>query len=156
MRFYEATTVINATPERVWPVLTDIAAWSSWGAGVTRVDGRLALGEKLSITVEANPGRAFPVKVETLSQPDRMVFRGGMPLGLFTGQRTYTLHPQGANTRFTMREQYTGPLAGLICKSIPDLGPSFQQFADALKHHAESPSPSSTSALPTSSEQPLD
>ncbi len=25
-----------------------------------------------------------------------------------------------------MREQYTGPLAGMIFKSVPDLGPSFQ------------------------------
>ena len=29
-------------------------------------------------------------------------------------------------TRFSMREQYTGPLAGMIFKSVPDLGPSFQ------------------------------
>jgi len=60
-----------------------------------------------------------------------------MPLGLFTGERAYTLEDQGPATRFTMREQYTGPLAGLIFKSIPDLGPSFQQFADGLKHQTE-------------------
>jgi hypothetical protein len=94
---------------------------------VTSVDGRLALGEKLSITVEANPRRAFPVKVVTISEPDRIVFRGGLPLGLFVGERTYTLQREGAATRFTMREQYSGPLAGVIFKSIPDLSPSFQR-----------------------------
>jgi uncharacterized protein YndB with AHSA1/START domain len=127
MRSHEATTLIDAAPERVWPVLTDIGAWSSWGSGVTSVDGRLALGEKLSITVEANPRRAFPVKVVTISEPDRIVFRGGLPLGLFVGERTYTLQREGAATRFTMREQYSGPLAGVIFKSIPDLSPSFQR-----------------------------
>ncbi|MGA2009274.1 MAG: SRPBCC domain-containing protein [Solirubrobacteraceae bacterium] len=137
MRAYEATALIDAGPEQVWPVLTDIAAWPSWDSGVSKVDGRLALGEKLSVTVEANPRRAFPVKVAALSEPERMVFRGGMPLGLFTGERTYTLQRQGTATRFTMREQYTGPLAGMIFKSIPDLGPSFQQFADGLKEQAE-------------------
>lgn len=137
MRSYEATSLIEAAPEQVWAVLADFAAWPSWDSGVTKVDGRLALGEKLSITVEANPGRAFPVKVVTLSEPDRMVFRGGMPLGLFTGERTYTLQRQGPATCFTMREQYTGPVAGMIFKSIPDLGPSFQQFADGLKRQTE-------------------
>jgi hypothetical protein len=36
-----------------------------------------------------------------------------------------------------MREEYTGPLAGLIGKSIPDLGPSFTQFANGLKQRVE-------------------
>jgi uncharacterized protein YndB with AHSA1/START domain len=137
MRAYEASKAIDAAPEEVWRVLTDIAAWPSWDSGVTKVDGRLAVGEKLSITVEANPGRAFPVKVATLSEPERIVLRGGMPFGLFTGVRTYTLQSKDGGTHFTMREQYAGPLAGMIFKSIPDLGPSFQRFADGLKQQAE-------------------
>jgi uncharacterized protein YndB with AHSA1/START domain len=139
VRSYEASSLIEATPEQVWPVLTDIAAWPDWDSGVTRVDGRLALGEKLSIAVAANPGRVFPVKVIQLDAPERMVFRGGMPLGLFTGERTYTLVPEGTGTRFTMRERYTGPLAGMIFKSIPDLGPSFGQFAEGLRQRVKNP-----------------
>ena len=60
-----------------------------------------------------------------------------MPAGLFTGKRTHTLEPEGTGTRFTMREEYVGPLAGILFKSIPDLGPSFRQFAEGLKHRAE-------------------
>jgi hypothetical protein len=61
-----------------------------------------------------------------------------MPFGLFRGERTYRLAPQSdGTTRFTMREEYSGPLLGLIWKSIPDLGPSFQQFADGLKKRVE-------------------
>jgi Uncharacterized conserved protein len=137
MRSYEASSLIAATPERVWSVLTDAAAWPTWDSGVAKVDGRLALGEKISVTVEANPGRSFPVKVVQMSAPERMVFLGGMPAGLFTGKRTYTLEPEGTGTRFTMREEYAGPLAGIFFKSIPDLGPSFRQFAEGLKHRAE-------------------
>jgi uncharacterized protein YndB with AHSA1/START domain len=137
MRYYEAGSFIEATPEQVWPVLADTAAWPDWNSGVSKVDGRLALGQKLSITVSANPGRAFPVKVVQLSEPEQMVFVGGMPLGLFTGKRTYTLSPEATGTRFAMREEYSGPLAGVIFKSIPDLGPSFRQFADGLKARVE-------------------
>ncbi len=73
----------------------------------------------------------------TFDEPKLIVLRGGMPLGLFTGERTYTLENEGSPTRFTMREQYSGLLASVIFKSIPDLGPSFQQFADGLKRQAE-------------------
>jgi hypothetical protein len=52
--------------------------------------------------------------------------------------RTFTLSPEGAGTtRFTMREEYTGPLLRLIWRSMPDLGPSFDQFAKGLKQRAE-------------------
>jgi uncharacterized protein YndB with AHSA1/START domain len=138
MRSYEANSLIQATPERVWSVLTDAAAWPNWDSGVTKVDGRVALGEKLTVAVEANPGRSFPVKVVQLSAPERMVFLGGMPVKLFTGRRTYSLVPEGNGTRFTMREEYTGPLAGMMIKSIPDLGPSFRRFAEGLKQRVES------------------
>jgi uncharacterized protein YndB with AHSA1/START domain len=137
MRSYEANSFIEATPEQVWSVLTDTAAWPDWDSGITKVDGRATLGAKMSITTKVNPGRAIPIKVVQLSAPKRMVFRGGMPLGLFTGQLTYTLVPEGTGTRFTMREEYTGPLAGMIFKKIPDLTPSFRQFAEGLKHRAE-------------------
>jgi len=79
------------------------------------------------------------VKVTDFEPGRRMVWSGGMPLGLFKGVRTYTLDPVGtATTRFTMREVYSGPLLGAIWRSIPDLGPSFTQFALGLKHEAES------------------
>lgn len=40
-------------------------------------------------------------------------------------------------TRFKMREEYTGPVLPTIWRSIPDLGPSFTQFANGLKQQAE-------------------
>jgi hypothetical protein len=66
-----------------------------------------------------------------------MTWSGGMPLGLFRGVRTFTLADERGATRFTMREVYSGPLASLIGRSIPDLGPSFTQFATGLKIRAE-------------------
>jgi hypothetical protein len=77
--------------------------------------------------------------VTELVPPERMVWASGMPLGLFRGVRTYSLAPAvgGVGTDFAMTEVYTGALAGLIGRSIPDLGPSFEAFADALKAAAE-------------------
>jgi hypothetical protein len=138
MKSYDATSTIQATPEAIWAILTDGPGYQAWDSGVERVDGRIAPGEKIKVVSKVNPGRAFPVKVTEFTPGQRMTWSGGMPLGLFKGVRTFTLQPQGnGSTTFTMREEYTGPLLPLIWRSIPDLGPSFTQFATGLKQRAE-------------------
>ena len=62
-----------------------------------------------------------------------------MPFGLFTGTRSFALTPEATGTRFVMREVYSGPMTGLIWPSMPDLTPSFEQFAAALADKAEQP-----------------
>ena len=137
MRSYEAKSVIDAPPERVWAALVDAAGYPRWNSGVDKVDGRIAAGEKITVHAAVNPGRAFPVKVTDFQPASRMTWSGGMPLGLFKGVRTFTLTPRGEGTEFTVREEYTGPLLPLIWRSMPDLGPSFDQFATGLKHRVE-------------------
>jgi hypothetical protein len=138
MKVYESRAENDAPPATVWAVLTDAGAYGEWDSGV-RVEGRIARGERIKLTSEANPGRAFPVRVTELEPPARMTFSGGMPLGLFRGVRTYRLEPRGERgTTFSMREEYTGPLLPLIWRSMPDLQPSFDRFAAGLKARAES------------------
>jgi uncharacterized protein YndB with AHSA1/START domain len=137
MRFSTRTT-IHAPAARVWSILTDLAAWPTWNSTVAAVEGTVGLGQKVKVTVTANPGRAFPVKVSALESPTRMVWTGGMPLGLFTGTRTFTLRETEGVTEFSMDEIYTGPLSGLVTRSIPDLAPSFEEFARCLKATSES------------------
>ncbi|MEA2133361.1 MAG: hypothetical protein QOC68_1270 [Solirubrobacteraceae bacterium] len=137
MKSYDAAATIEAPPETIWAILTDAPAYAEWDSGVERVEGRIAPGEKIKVVSEANPGRAFPVKVTAFEPARAMTWSGGMPLGLFKGVRTFALTPDGATTRFTMREEYSGPMLGLIWRSMPDLGPSFEQFARGLKQRAE-------------------
>jgi hypothetical protein len=138
MRGYEASSSVEAGPDDVWAVLADAAAWSSWDSGVDAVEGRVAAGEKIRIRSRAAPGRAFPVTVTTVEPPRRLVVTGGMPLGLMRGVRTYTLTPNGdGSTSFSMREEFTGPMLGLVWRSMPDLQPSFDQFAAGLKRRVE-------------------
>jgi uncharacterized protein YndB with AHSA1/START domain len=139
MRYYEATSMIAASPESVWAVLSDGAAWPSWDSGVDAVEGRIAPGETIKIRSQAAPGRTFPVKVTTFEPPACLRFSGGMPFGLFRGVRSYDLaEDAGGGTAFHIREEYTGPFLGLIWRSMPDLGPSFERFAQGLKLRVES------------------
>ena len=135
---YSTRTTIAAPAETVWAILTDLAAWPSWNTTVTATEGTVALGQKVTVSVTGNPGRSFPVKVTALDAPTRMVWTGGMPLGLFRGTRTYSLRAVGDTTEFAMDEVYTGPMASMVMRSIPDLQPSFDEFAACLKTTAES------------------
>ena len=138
MKFYEVTQTIDASPEAVWAVLSDGPGFVSWESGIEKFEGSIALGNKVKLYSEASPGRAFPLKVTTMEPARKMVFSGGMPLGLFKGVRTYTLTPEGSGTKFHMREEYTGPLLSMMWRSMPDLQPSFNKFATGLKAKVES------------------
>jgi hypothetical protein len=56
---------------------------------------------------------------------------------LFRGVRTFTLTATGGGTDFVMREEFTGLLLPLIWRSMPDLQPSFDTFADGLARATE-------------------
>ncbi len=137
MKTFAVSTVIHAPAEAVWALLTDGARWSEWNPTIEKVEGAIVAGGKIKVYTKVSPGRAFPVRVSELSPPARMVWTGGMPLGLFKGVRTYTLTLAAGGVEFAMREVFSGPLAPLIGRSIPDLQPSFDAFAAALKQRAE-------------------
>lgn len=138
MEHFETSATINATPDRVWEVLADTSSWPDWDSGVVRVEGELELGRRIKVVSELNPKRAYAVKVAELEPGRGMTWRGGMPLGLFRGVRTYRLSPDGdGRTRFDMREEFTGPLLPLIWRSMPDMNPSFRQFAEGLRRRVE-------------------
>jgi|SRR3984893_2269372 hypothetical protein len=142
MKAFEATSLIDANPDAIWSILIDAPRLSEWDSGIERVEGRIAPGETIKVFSKVSPGRAFPVKVTDFMPARSMRWSSGMPLGLFKGVRTFTLSQINSNaTRFTMREEYTGPMLPLIWKSIPDLGPSFEQFASGLKKQAEAQAP---------------
>ena len=138
MTSFEVRAVIDAAPEVIWSVLTDAAGHADWNDTVERIDGEIAEGARITVHARVGGGRAFPVTVATLEPPNRMVWRGGLPLGLFTGVRTFSLSGSAAGgTEFIMREVFSGPLAALFGSRIPDLGPSFSSFAACLKRAAE-------------------
>ena len=140
MTEFRTSISIRSTPAKIWSILTDASAYPSWNTTVDKLDGRIALGEKVTIYAKLTPGRGFPVRVSEFEPEKRMVWRGGMPIGfLFKGERTYTLTPsENGMVDFTMAEIFSGLLSPLISKSIPDMQPAFDEFAACLKKRAES------------------
>lgn len=135
---FDASSTISAPPSVIWPILIDVAGWPTWDSGIVAAAGKAdRVGARLSVTSAASPTRAFAVRVTEFEPTSRLVLVGGAPLGLFRGVRTFTLTPSAEGTAFRMHEIYSGPLLNAIWKSIPDLDPSFEQFASGLKRKAE-------------------
>ena len=137
MKHYDASAAIEATPEAVSAVLTDGASYPDWDSGVERVEGAISLGSKIKVYSDVSPGRAFPVTVSELEPSRRMTWRGGMPLGPFKGVRTFSLTPAEGGTHLAIREEFSGPLLALMWRMMPNLQPSFDQFAVGLAKRAE-------------------
>jgi hypothetical protein len=138
MKEYRASTTINASPEKVWAILTDAAKYPEWDPVAEKIEGRIALGEKVTAYTKLSPGRAFPAKVTEFEPGRKMTWTGGMPFGLFKGERTFTLVPKGNDVvEFTLRETFSGPMLALIGGTIPDMTQVFEGFVAGLKKRAE-------------------
>lgn len=132
MKSFQVARTIAAAPEVIWRILTDARRLADGSFGILRIDGAIAPGETFKLWSEASPKRAFPLMVSAFEPGKAMIWESGMPFGLFRGVRRFTLSPSPEGTVFSMREDYSGLLAGLIVRSIPDLTPSFEKFADGL------------------------
>ena len=97
------------------------------------------VGSTVRLVSTLAPKRTITLKVTEASPPNLMVWSDRKPLGLFTGMRTFRLTATAGGTDFAMTETFSGLLAGLITKAIPDMTESFEQYAVGLKSAAEGP-----------------
>ena len=148
MPTFEATADVAAPPSTVWTTLLETGRWPSWDTQLESVTGSLDADGRVEIRVRPT-SRPFRLRVIERRPGERLVLAGGMPLGLFVGTRTYTLAPTVAGTTVTMRETYTGPLAGLFGRSVPGLQPSFDAFVQGLRGDAQAAAGSVRSASPS-------
>jgi len=137
LKEFYASINIAASPERVWEVLMNAAEWPNWDPSCERIEGTIAPGATIKAFTKLSPGRAFSVKVTTFEPPRKMVWTGGMPLGLFKGRRSFNLLATEIGTEFSLHEVFTGPILVLIGGSIRDMSDPFHAFCRGLKSRAE-------------------
>lgn len=131
------STHIAASPETVWALLTNAAAFPKWNSTVTSIDGEIAKGNRLAIRVPIAPKRVFKPRVTELVPAQTMVWSDGMA-PMFKGVRTFTLARRSdGTTDFSMVEVFRGAMLPLIKGSLPDFGPPFERYAADLKREAE-------------------
>jgi hypothetical protein len=138
---------IQASPERVWEVLTDFAAYPQWNPFITQASGSARVGERLTNRMQPVGGRPVTFRPTVLeADPGRRLRWIGRMLtpGIFDGEHTFTIQPLGdGQVRLVQQEQFRGLLAPLMAKSLDrHTLPGFELMNQALKHRAEHPQPS--------------
>jgi len=135
------TKSIEAPTTTVWSLLTDLRAQSKWNSTLTSIEGKVALGERVSFKVPEAPRQTFSPKVVAYEEPKSMVWRlNRWPL--LVGERTYRLTPVAhGSTEFTIHEVFQGLLLPLIAKSLPDFAAMFERTVTDLKAAAEAATP---------------
>jgi uncharacterized protein YndB with AHSA1/START domain len=160
MKTFSASARIEATPESVWTILTDAEGYPAWDSTYTRIAGRIALGETITLHHRSIKPPVLVMKVSAFEPIRRMVWTGGgMPEVAFKGERIFTLTPLGADSvEFSTFLVFSGLMAPFIISSSTNLQPQLDEFVAALKRRAEQhdsgaeqhPSTGPTTVEPTS------
>ena len=134
---------INASPERVWQVLTDFSALPDWNTFIRSVEGDLNVGGRLKVYIKASKGMGMSFKPTVLrAEPNRelrWIGRLLMP-GLMDGEHSFIIEPMEDNhVRFVQSESFTGVLVSLMSMLgiFKNALIGFEGMNQALKRRAE-------------------
>ena len=144
MRIVEHSIDIAAPANEVWQVLTAVDEYTAWNPFMTRLGGRLAVGERLVITIR--PGsRAMTFKPTVVDlEPARLVrWQGRLGVrGIFDGEHELRLEATLRGTRFTQRERFSGLLVPFMGGVLADTLRGFTAMNEALRDRTMSRSSS--------------
>jgi hypothetical protein len=133
---------IDATPEQVWQVLTDFDSYPQWNPFMTRASGTPVQGERLTIRMQHEGGRAmtFRPTVREAHPQRRLRWLGRLLVpGIFDGEHSFTIEPlDNGGVRFIQQEDFRGALVPLLAKSLDRRTlPAFKRMNQAVKRRAE-------------------
>jgi hypothetical protein len=141
MRELQTSIEIDATPERVWEVLTDFDSYPDWNPFIRSARGKAEPGAKLENRLEPPGGRAMTFKPTVLvAEPARELrWLGRLFLPrLFDGEHIFRLEPlEGGRTRFVQAERFRGVLVPLFGKTLEQTRRGFEAMNEALRRRAE-------------------
>jgi hypothetical protein len=141
---------IEATPQRVWQVLTDVSAYPQWNPFITSTEGTSGTGGRVSVSLPPLNALVRPTLRPTVLEvvpPRRLRFRLrlarlGLP-GLLDTEHTLTIAPNDdGGVRLWHQVRFRGILVPLMTRSLNrQNGPSFEAMNAALKARIEGMAP---------------
>jgi uncharacterized protein YndB with AHSA1/START domain len=136
---------VEATPELVWQVITDVPAYPQWAPVLTRAEGTFADGGR--VTLHFPPGQPLlrttvPARVLEVTPCRRLRFalrlaRLGVP-GMLDTDHTMTIDERDDGVRLWLQIRFAGLLLPLLTRSLNrDRAPEFGPVAELLKTRIE-------------------
>lgn len=127
---------INATPQKVWEVLTDMNAYEEWNPTMKLVNGEVKVGNKVTyqFTQDENNISEIPATVKQIVPNKLLNQAGGIPFVL-TYNHKYILEPENGGTKVTIHEDYDG--IGVNFWNPKPVEEAYKRLNEALKVRAE-------------------
>lgn len=140
----EASSEIDAPPERVWAILVDLARYGEWNPFTPRVDATLRIGDPVVLHVAMKPGQKLLVQREQCTANDAAARELGWGMTmvapfLLKANRVQRLEPlPGGRTRYYTSDTFSGLLVPLVMALYgAHIQRGFDGVAQALKDRAE-------------------
>lgn len=133
---------IDASPQVVWNVLTELSDFHDWNPFMTSADGHVAEGERLDIRIEPPGAKAmtFEPVVTVVEDAQVLEWLGSTRVpGIFDGRHRFELTPSpSSGTRFVNSEKFSGFLVRFMRRSLDENSrQGFELMNAALKTRAE-------------------
>jgi hypothetical protein len=133
---------IDAGPEQVWQVLTDLPAYPEWNPFIVRAEGHVTVGSRLTLRMQPVGGRPATLRPRVIDAVPGSVLRWrgtvGVP-GIMDAEHVFRLVAlDGGGTRLHQDEHFDGLLVPLLTKSLQRKTlPAFVAMNEALKQRVE-------------------
>jgi len=132
---------IEAAPETVWAVLSDLPSYPSWNPFIREASGTLAAGERLEIELQLERGHSMRFRPTVLAaDADRELrWRGRLVApGVFDGEHRFAIEPTARGSRLVQEERFTGLLVPFLARGLQrGTLPGFERMNEAVKERAE-------------------
>lgn len=132
---------IDAPPERVWSVLSDFARYHEWNPFITRVEGELREGARISVTMSLPEGgeHTFRPTIARASPAQELCWLGHVLVkGIFDGEHFFRLEAlESGRTRVVHGENFSGFLLRFMGRTLTLTARGFVYMNQALKRRVE-------------------
>jgi uncharacterized protein YndB with AHSA1/START domain len=138
MRSFEATIDINASPARVWTVMSDIERWHQWTpsiTSITRLDrGAIGVGSKARV----KQPKLAPANFEITRWIPERGFDWVTKNAAVTAIGRHSIEPTATGAHVTLGVTFSGPLAAVIAWLYGGLTERYVRMeAEGLKRRSE-------------------
>jgi len=131
--------VIQASPEKVWSILTHFENYPEWNPFIINVNGEVQEGNTISISIQPPKGSRIKFKPKVLSRKknEHLSWKGKVIIkGLFDGLHQFELiDNKDGTTTFLQSEKFTGIFVWLFNTNKTENG--FNAMNRKLKALAE-------------------
>jgi hypothetical protein len=132
---------IQATPDQVWQVLTNLDQYPEWNPFIHHAIGTAKLGEKVDITFQSGSKEMTLHCTVVKAEPNKELcwkYHVILPV-LFSGEHSFIIEQvEGNKVRFIDREIFNGLLVSTQAKDIDTHSKQgFEAMDKALKARAE-------------------